>query len=65
MERLMQPDQLRTRVLTWADEEVRLNKLPPKANNILEALSANSRGNVSTKEAPIFGVITNSPSGLR
>ena len=38
METLMQPDQLRTRILTWADEEVRLNKLPPKANNILEAL---------------------------
>lgn len=38
MEGLMQPDQLRARILTWADEEVRLNKLPPKANNILEAL---------------------------
>lgn len=38
MEGLMQPDQLRTRILTWANEEVRLNKLPPKANNILEAL---------------------------
>ena len=38
MEGLMQPDQLRTRILTWADEEVRRNKLPPKANNILEAL---------------------------
>jgi Fic family protein len=38
MDGLMQPDQLRTRILTWADEEVRLNKLPPKANNILEAL---------------------------
>ena len=38
MEGLMQPDQLRTRILTWADEEVRLNNLPPKANNILEAL---------------------------
>jgi Fic family protein len=38
MEGLMRPDQLRTRILTWADEEVRLNKLPPKANNILEAL---------------------------
>ena len=34
----MQPDQLRTRILTWADEEMRLNKLPPKTNNILEAL---------------------------
>lgn len=38
MEGLMQPDQLRTRILTWADEEVNLNKLPPKANNVLEAL---------------------------
>jgi len=38
MEALMQPDLLRTRILTWADEEIRLNKLPPKANNILEAL---------------------------
>ena len=38
MEGLMQPDQLRTRILTWADEEMRLNKLPPKTNNILEAL---------------------------
>ena len=34
----VQPDQLRTRILTWADEEVRLNRLPPKASNILEAL---------------------------
>ncbi len=38
MEGLMQPDRLRTRILAWADEEVRLNKLPPRANNILEAL---------------------------
>ena len=38
MEGLMQPDQLRTRILIWADEEVRLNKLPVKANTILEAL---------------------------
>jgi Fic family protein len=38
MEGLMQPDRLRTRILAWADEEVRLGKLPPKANNILEAL---------------------------
>src|SRR5579863_10446899 len=38
MKRLMQPAQLRTRILTWADEQVRLNKLPHKVNNILEAL---------------------------
>jgi Fic family protein len=38
MEGLMQPDQLRTRILLWAEEQIRLDKLPPKANNILEAL---------------------------
>lgn len=38
MERLMQPNQLRARILLWAEEGIRLGKLPPKANNILEAL---------------------------
>ena len=38
MESLMQPDRLRTRILLWAEEEIRLNTLPPKAGSILEAL---------------------------
>jgi Fic family protein len=38
MEGLMQPDRLRTRILLWAEEETRLNKLPPKAGNLLEAV---------------------------
>lgn len=38
MEELVQPDRLRTRILLWAEEEVRLGKLPPKAGNILEAV---------------------------
>ncbi len=38
MEGLMQPDKLRTRILLWAEEEVRLGTLPPKSGNILEAL---------------------------
>lgn len=38
MEGLMQPDQLRTRILLWAEEGVRLNKLPPKSGAILEAM---------------------------
>ena len=38
MEGLMQPDQLRARILLWAEEEIRLNKLPPKAGAVLEAL---------------------------
>jgi Fic family protein len=38
MEGLMQPDQLRARILLWAEEEIRLNKLPPKSGAILEAV---------------------------
>lgn len=38
MEALVQPDRLRTRILLWAAEEVRLGNLPPKAGNILEAV---------------------------
>jgi Fic family protein len=38
MERLMQPDLLRTRILVWADEEVRLGLLPAKSRAILEAV---------------------------
>jgi Fic family protein len=38
MEGLMQPDQLRTRILLWAEEATRLNRLPPKAGTVLEAL---------------------------
>ena len=51
MEGLMQPAQLRSRILSWADEEIRLNKLPPKTNNILEALLYRGelpRGDVAT-----------------
>ena len=38
MEALMQPEQLRTRILLWAEEEIRLDRLPPKSGAILEAL---------------------------
>ncbi|MGB8681998.1 MAG: Fic family protein [Candidatus Binatus sp.] len=38
METLMQPDQLRARILIWAEEEIRLNKLLPKSGAVLEAL---------------------------
>jgi Fic family protein len=37
-EGLMQPDQLRARILLWAEEEIRLNHLPQKSGNILEAI---------------------------
>ena len=38
MEGLMQPDRLRARILLWAEEETRLNLLPPKAGAVLEAV---------------------------
>ena len=38
MEELVQPDRLRTRILMWTEEEIRLGHLPPKSGSILEAL---------------------------
>jgi Fic family protein len=38
MEGLMQPDRLRTRILSWAHEEIKLGALPVKSGNILEAI---------------------------
>ena len=38
MESLVQPDRLRTRILMWAEEEIRLGQLPPKSGSILEAV---------------------------
>ena len=38
METLVQPDQLRARVLVWADEEAKLGRLPQRAGRLLEAV---------------------------
>jgi Fic family protein len=38
MENLVQPDRLRTRILMWSQEEIRLGNLPPKATSVLEAV---------------------------
>ncbi len=38
MESLVQPDRLRTRILLWAEEEIRFGALPPKSGMILEAV---------------------------
>lgn len=38
MERLVQPDQLAARMMTWADEQARLDILPPRAGLVLRAL---------------------------
>jgi Fic family protein len=38
MESLMQADRLRTRILLWAEEEIRLGNLPAKSTQILEII---------------------------
>jgi hypothetical protein len=38
MEELVQPDRLRTRILLWTEEEIRLGYLPPKSGSILVAV---------------------------
>jgi Fic family protein len=38
MESLVQPDRLHSRIMTWAEEEVRLGELPPKSGSILDAI---------------------------
>lgn len=38
MESLVQPDRLRSRLLLWAEEEVRLGLLPVKSGSLLEAV---------------------------
>jgi Fic family protein len=38
MEGLMHPERLRARILLWTEEEIRLNRLPPKSGTVLEAV---------------------------
>ena len=38
METLVQPDRLRARLLVWAEEEIKLDALPPKSAQVLEAV---------------------------
>ena len=38
LEGLVQPDRLRSRILLWAEEEVRLGLLPAKAGSVIEAI---------------------------
>jgi Fic family protein len=38
METLVQPDRLRARIVSWADEEIKLDKIPSKSGAVLEAV---------------------------
>src|SRR4029077_2891073 len=53
MESLIQPEALRARILTWAEEEIRLNHLPPKSGDVLRALL--SRGELPRAETRGIG----------
>jgi Fic family protein len=50
MEKLMQPDLLRTRILLWAREEIELGKLSSQSLQILEAILY--RGEIHKNEIP-------------
>lgn len=50
MEDLVQPNRLRHRILLWAEEEIRMDMLPPKADRILEAVLY--RGELPREEVP-------------
>jgi Fic family protein len=52
MERLVQPDCLRTRILLWAEEESRLGHLPAKSRSLLEALLY--RGEIPRGDADVI-----------
>jgi len=38
MEKLMEPDRLRDRIMIWTEEEIRADELPPKSNTVLETV---------------------------
>jgi len=50
MEKIMRPDQLRTRILLWAKEEIEMKKIPPQTIPLLEKILY--RGEVTRKEIP-------------
>ena len=50
MEKLMQPDQLRTRITLWAKEEIEMKKIPPQTIQIIERILY--RGEISRGELP-------------
>jgi len=50
MEELVQPDRLRTRIILWTEEEIRLGHLPPKSGGVLEAVLY--RGELPRGDAP-------------
>jgi len=50
MESRIQPEALRARILTWAEEEIRLGHLPPRSGEILQAVL--HRGDLPRADTP-------------
>ena len=50
MEKLVQPDELRTRIMVWAEEEAKLGRLALKAGTVLEAVLF--RGELPRSDVP-------------
>jgi len=61
MEELVQPDRLRNRILIWSEEEIRMNTLPPKSGNVLEAVLY--RGELPRADVP--GLLGTGPRQAR
>lgn len=61
MEGLVQPDELRSRMMLWAEEETRMDRLPAKAGNVLEAVLY--RGELPRGDVP--GLLGVSPRSAR
>lgn len=63
MESLVQPERLRTRILLWAEESIRMKTLPEKAGIILDAMLY--RGELPRGEVPgIIGVVSRHASRI-
>ena len=63
MKGLMQPDALRARILLWAEEQIKLSKLPPNSGRVLEAVLY--RGNLPRSEvASVAGASTRTASRI-
>ena len=72
MEQLVQPDRLRSRILLWAEEEIRLGIIPPKSGAILEAVlyrgelpRADAAGVVGTGERQARRIVPGRRRGQR
>lgn len=56
MEKLMQPERLRSRVLVWTKEEIELKHLPPQSFQVIERILY--RGEITRSEIPDFLGVT-------